>query len=139
MLYFAYGSNLNQKQMKIRCKDSYFIKSISLKGYSLTFRSKYGAADIEKKMGKKVYGALYLISKTAERKLDIYEECPTLYKKMFFKYDNKKVMTYIMVKKTKLVHPTTRYLNIIKQGYKDCKLNMKSLNAALLPVKHLQR
>ena len=28
---------------------------------------------------------------------------------------------------------------LIKQGYKDCKLNMKSLNAALLPVKHLQR
>ena len=90
-------------------------------------------------MGSKVYGALYLISKTAERKLDIYEECPTLYKKMFFKYDNKKVMTYIMVKKTKLVPPTAQYLNVIKQGYKDCKLNMKSLNEALLPVKHLQR
>ena len=54
MLYFAYGSNLNQKQMKIRCKDSYFIKSISLKGYSLTFRSKYGAADIEKKKIQKL-------------------------------------------------------------------------------------
>jgi gamma-glutamylcyclotransferase (GGCT)/AIG2-like uncharacterized protein YtfP len=105
----------------------------------LSFRSKHGAADIEKKIGGKVYGALYLIPKAAEKRLDIYEEYPTLYKKMFFKYYNKKVMTYIMVKKTKLVHPTTRYLNIIKQGYKDCKLNMKSLNAALLPVKHLQR
>ena len=58
---------------------------------------------------------------------------------MYFKYDNKKVMTYIMVKKTKLVPPTTRYLNTIKQGYKDCKLNMRSLNVALLPLKHLQR
>ena len=48
-------------------------------------------------------------------------------------------MTYIMPKKTKLVPPTSKYLNTIKQGYKDCKLNMKSLNAALLPVKHLQR
>ena len=55
MLYFAYGSNLNQKQMKIRCKDSYFIKSISLKGYSLTFRSKYGAADIKKKKIQKLW------------------------------------------------------------------------------------
>ena len=80
-----------------------------------------------------------MISKTAEKRLDIYEEYPTLYKKMFFKYDNKKVMTYIMSKKTKLVLPTTKYLNIIKQGYKDRKLNMKSLNAALLPLKHLQR
>ena len=110
-----------------------------LHGYQLTFRSKYGACDIEKRLGKKVYGALYIISKCAEKRLDVYEEYPTLYKKMFFKYYNKKVMTYIMVKKTKLVPPTTKYLNIIRQGYKDCKLNMKSLNAALLPLKHLQR
>jgi hypothetical protein len=48
-------------------------------------------------------------------------------------------MTYIMIKKTKLVPPTTQYLNVIKQGYKDCRLSMKSLNAALLPLKHLQR
>ena len=92
-----------------------------------------------KKMGKKVYGALYLIPKAAERTLDIYEEYPTLYKKMFFKYGNKKVMTYIMPKKTKIVLPTDQYLNTIKQGYKDCKLSMKSLNVALLPLKHLQR
>ena len=90
-------------------------------------------------MGGKVYGGLYLISKFAEKRLDIYEEYPTLYKKMFFKHNNKKVMTYIMSKKTKLVPPTTKYLNIIKQGYKDCKINIKSLNAALLPLRHLQR
>ena len=58
---------------------------------------------------------------------------------MYFKYQNKKVMTYIMVKKSKLVPPTVKYLNIIKQGYKDRKLSMKSLNTALLPLKHLQR
>ena len=48
-------------------------------------------------------------------------------------------MTYIMAKKTKIVPPTRNYLNIIKQGYKDCKLNIKSLNAALLQLKHLRR
>ena len=137
--YFAYGSNLHHLQMKRRCPNCQFIKKMILHNYDLTFRSKYGAADIEKKNSKKVYGALYVISKSAERKLDIYEEYPTLYKKMFFKYQDKQVMTYIMSKKTKLVPPTTRYINIIKQGYKDCKLNIKSLNAALQLVKHLQR
>ena len=58
---------------------------------------------------------------------------------MFFKYNNKKVMTYIMVQKTQFRYPKNIYLNTIKQGYKDCKLSMKSLNAALLPLKHLQR
>ena len=137
--YFAYGSNLHHLQMKKRCPNCRFIKKITLHNYSLTFRSKYGAADIEKKMRSKVHGALYLISRVAEKRLDIYEEYPVLYKKMFFKYNNKKVMTYIMSKKTKLVPPTNKYLNIIKQGYKDCKLNMKSLNTALQPLKHLQR
>ena len=49
MLYFAYGSNLNHFQMKRRCKDSVFIKKINLNNFKLTFRSKYRAADIEKK------------------------------------------------------------------------------------------
>ena len=137
--YFAYGSNLNHVQMKKRCPKCRFIKKYTLNNYQLTFRSKYGAADIERKVGKKVYGALYIISKCAEKKLDIYEEYPTLYKKIYFKYNRKKVMTYTMCRKTKFVPPTTRYLNIIKQGYKDCKLNIKNLQIALQPLAHLQR
>ena len=60
MLYFAYGSNLNHFQMKRRCKDSFFIKKIDLKGFRLNFRSKYRAADIEKKRNllMKVTGAI---------------------------------------------------------------------------------
>ena len=139
MLYFAYGSNLNHKQMKKRCKDSRFIKKIILKNYVLTFRSKYGAADIEKKMGKNVYGALYNISKSDERRLDIYEEYPTLYTKMYFKNNNKLIMTYLMGRKTKRTTPTFQYFGTIKQGYTDCRINKKSLNAALLLAKHLRR
>ena len=46
-------------------------------------------------------------------------------------------MTYTMCRKTKLVPPPTRYLNTIKQGYKDCKLNIKSLNFVLSQLKHI--
>ena len=79
LYYFAYGSNLHHIQMKRRCPNCRFIKKITLKNYSLTFRSKYGAADIEKKIDKKVYGALYTISKTAEKRLVVYEEYTYLY------------------------------------------------------------
>ena len=48
-------------------------------------------------------------------------------------------MTYTMVRKTKLVPPTERYLNVVKQGYKDCNLDIKSLKIALQPLEHLQR
>ena len=135
MLYFAYGSNLNHFQMKRRCKDSIFIKKYQLKGFRLNFRSKYRAADIEKKKNSIVQGALFEISKSDEKKLDVYEDFPILYKKMYFNYYNKKVMTYIMVKKTEFRYPTERYLNVIKQGYKDCKLNKKYLINALKIIK----
>ena len=131
MLYFAYGSNLNHFQMKRRCKDSFFLKKYELKGYRLNFRSKYRAADIEKKKNSIVPGALFEISKSDEKKLDVYEDFPILYTKMYFKYYNKRVMTYSMVKKTKFRYPTERYLNTIKQGYKDCKLDKKYLIKAL--------
>ena len=131
MIYFAYGSNLNHFQMKKRCKDSVFLKKFVLKGYSLNFRSRYRAADIEKKRNSIVPGALYEISKSDEKKLDVYEDFPILYKKMYFKYYNKKVMAYIMNKKTQFRYPTEKYLNVIKQGYKDCKLDNKFLIKAL--------
>ena len=135
MLYFAYGSNLNLFQMKRRCKDSVFIKKYELKGYRLNFRSKYRAADIEKSKNSIVPGALFEISKSDEKKLDVYEDFPILYKKLYFSYYNKTVMTYIMVNKTEFRYPTERYLNVVKRGYKDCKLDTKYLKVALQPVK----
>ena len=131
MLYFAYGSNLNHFQMKRRCKDSVFLKKINLSNFKLTFRSKYRAADIEPKKKSNVPGALFEISKSDERKLDIYEDYPILYKKYFFSHYGKKVMTYTMVKKTLFAYPTERYLNVIKRGYKDCNLDNRILKKAL--------
>ena len=40
-------------------------------------------------------------------------------------------MSYSMEKKTPFKYPSTRYLNIIKQGYKDCDLDSKFLVEAL--------
>ena len=131
MLYFAYGSNLNHFQMKRRCKNSTFLKKINLKDFKLTFRSSYRAADIEPKKNSIVTGALFEISKSDEKKLDIYEDFPVLYKKYYFYYYGKKVMTYTMTKKTPFRYPTTKYLNIVKRGYEDCKLKSKNLIKAL--------
>ena len=131
MLYFAYGSNLNHFQMKKRCKDSVFLKKMNLKDFKLTFRSKYRAADIEYKKGSLVQGGLFEISKSDEKKLDVYEDFPILYKKYYFTYQNNKIMTYIMVKKSNFRYPDEKYLNIIKKGYKDCDLDQKILICAL--------
>ena len=131
MLYFAYGSNLNHYQMKKRCRDSKYLKNFDLKGFKLTFRSIYRAADIEIKKDSIVTGALFEISKNDEKKLDLYEDFPKLYKKLYFTYNNKKVMTYYMVRKSSFMYPKELYLNTIKQGYKDCKLDTNYLKKAL--------
>ena len=131
MLYFAYGSNLNHFQMKRRCKDSVFLKKINLTNFKLTFRSKYRVADIEPKKNSIVQGALFEISKNDEKKLDVYEDYPMLYKKYYFTYYGKKVMTYTMVKKSIFMFPTKKYLTIVKQGYKDYNLDQKFLKQAL--------
>ena len=129
MLYFAYGSNLNHFQMKRRCKDSVFLKKINLTNFKLTFRNMY--ADIEPKKNSIVQGALFKISKIDEKKLDVYEDYPIVYKKYYFTYYGKKIMTYTMVKKTLFTYPTKRYLDIIKKGYKDCNLDNHILKKAL--------
>ena len=134
MLYFAYGSNLNHFQMKRRCKDSIFLKKINLKNFILTFRSKYRAADIEYKKGLTVPGGLFEISKSDEKKLDLYEDFPILYKKFYFNHYGKKVMTYTMVKKSPFKFPTERYLNVVKRGYKDCGLDKKFLTQGLKAI-----
>ena len=131
MLYFAYGSNLNHFQMRKRCKDSKYIKKFEIKDFRLTFRSKHGVADIESKKNYFVQGGLYEISKSDEKKLDIYEDFPILYKKIYFDFNGEKIMAYTMVKKSLFIYPTKRYLDVIKQGYKDCELDSKFLDKAL--------
>jgi len=117
--------------MKRRCKDSVFLKKVNLKNFRLTFRSKYRAADIEHEKNSIVPGALFEISKSDEKKLDVYEDYPVLYKKYYFTHYGKKVMTYSMTKKTLFKFPTEHYLNIVKRGYKDCNLDKKYLQKAL--------
>ena len=66
-----------------------------------------------------------------KKKLDIYEDFPILYKKIYFDNDSQKIMAYSMVKKSLFIYPSKRYLDVIKQGYKDCKLDIKYLEKAL--------
>ena len=40
-------------------------------------------------------------------------------------------MTYTMTKKTPFTYPTERYLNVVKNGYKDCHLDNSILQKAL--------
>ena len=133
MLYFAYGSNLNHHQMKnIRCLGSKYLKTIFLKNYKLTFchpnkSNKYGYANIAKKKGSQVPGAIWEITKKHEKLLDRYEEFPYSYQKKYFYLNGKKTMFYIM-NKFFIKKPPKSYINTIKEGYKNCNIDIKYTN-----------
>lgn len=76
MLYFAYGSNLNIKQMKQRCPDSVGIARAVLEGWKLVERT---YADIEEAENECVNGAIYEISEDDLAGLDYYEGYPEYY------------------------------------------------------------
>jgi gamma-glutamylcyclotransferase (GGCT)/AIG2-like uncharacterized protein YtfP len=133
MLYFAYGSNLNHHQMQnIRCVGSKYLKTIFLKDYKLSFchsnkLNKYGYANVVKKKGSKVPGAIWKITKKHEKILDRYEEFPYSYQKKYFFWNGKKIMFYIM-NKWFIKKPPESYINTIKEGYKNCNIDIKYTN-----------
>ena len=132
MLYFAYGSNLNWKQMlKERCPGAKFICKYQLKGYKLIFSSYdsgrvYGHANIVIQNKSKTPGAVWNITKKNEKVLDWYEGVPYYYQKKYLRWKGKKMLVYIQknfVKKK----PSLEYIQTIVDGYKDCKLDLSYL------------
>ena len=133
MLYFAYGSNLNHHQMKnIRCIGSKYLKSTFLKDYKLIFcypniLNKYGYANVVKKKGSKVPGAIWKITKKHEKILDRYENFPNSYQKKHFYLNGKRIMFYIM-NKYFIKKPPISYINTITEGYKNCNIDLNYTN-----------
>ena len=130
MLYFAYGSNLNHHQMKnIRCVVSKYLKSFSLKDYKLIFcypnkLNKFGYANVIKKKGSKVTGAIWEITKEHEKILDDYEQFPNIYQKEHFYLQGKKIMFYVMSKYI-IKDPPKSYIDTINKGYEDCNIDLR--------------
>ena len=73
--YFAYGSNMDQDQMKSRCPDSKFLTVVYLENYKFVYDGysktwKGSAANIVPENGSIVWGVLYSISENDEKNLD---------------------------------------------------------------------
>ena len=87
MYYFAYGSNLNRKQMSERCPESKAMFTATLPNYKLVFagwsrKRRGGVATIKLERGAKVLGAIYDITEKDLRRLDTCEGYPGSYNRM---------------------------------------------------------
>ena len=126
MYYIAYGSNLNFKLMNSRCpraKPVFYVNDHrvnKLFGWRLSF-NRY--ANIIKDKNSFVPIGLWKITKHCEKELDIYENFPMLYSKIYLKYKSIKTMTYVM-NSNKLLKPSNTYLKLIYQGYEDFNLDL---------------
>ena len=130
--YFAYGSNLNRADMRVRCPSAKPLSLAVLRDWRLTFR---GVADIEPARGELVRGALWLVGEEDLRSLDRYEGAPRLYARREVTVEGDAssglALTYVMTADDYLGLPSERYLARIAQGYRDWGLPLGPLRAAV--------
>ena len=131
--YIAYGSNLNVRQMRMRCPDAVIIGTAFIPDYRLLFKGS--------KSGSRVPVAVWAVSARDERQLDIYEGFPDFYYKKGFSLDVKQsesrkickltAFAYIMHEERKLGLPITSYLQICGTGYRDFGFDLQYLLDAM--------
>lgn len=127
MYYFAYGSNLNKKQMQERCPDSKPRFTVTLHNYKLVFlgwspKWQGGVASIRPMRGEKVIGGIYEVTESCLKRLDICEG-PT-YTRKNIKVNTEfgdlvEVVTYVKIKQLEDTRPSPKYVSAIQQGYRD--------------------
>ena len=136
-LYLAYGSNLNEGQMKNRCPSARKVGSTHLNDYELEFRT---YLTIKKSKGKQVLIGVWEIQDSDERNLDYYEGYPKFYRKEWVEVEIngklKKAMVYIMNESTRPIsYPFKSYLETCLKGYEDFQFDSSYLFEALEKAK----
>ena len=132
MYYFAYGTNLNQRQMLERCPDSKPVFTASLPNYKLVFvgwsrQWRGGVVSIRPFRGEKVLGAIYEVSDKDLKRLDNYQGYPDNYTRLNVTVFDEggepiKAITYIKSGQSEEAQPSKEYLAPIQQGYRDWRI-----------------
>ncbi|VAX28227.1 hypothetical protein MNBD_NITROSPIRAE01-2368 [hydrothermal vent metagenome] len=124
MIYFAYGSNMDLDQMKVRCPGSSVIGIVELKHYAMAFtrwsRSwKSGTADILPERGKSVYGVLFDLSFEDLKKSDKFADYPNSYIRkdvgVFFEGETLPALTYV-ARRQGVYKPSKSYMGKMLHG-----------------------
>lgn len=141
--YVAYGSNLNIRQMRMRCPGAKVVGTSVIENYELLFKgSKTGSyLTIEQKAGANVPVAVWSVTAEDEDALDHYEGFPTFYYKAEMvlsitgirsgKVRRRRVFVYIMHEERELGLPSRGYVATCLEGYRAFGFDPKVLTHAL--------
>lgn len=136
--YIAYGSNMDEEQMKFRCPDSKIVGTGKIKNFRLMFKGSFSGnyATIEPEKNFEVPVLIWKISAADEKKLDRYEGFPNFYYKKEIEVetsDGKKIFgtVYIMHEERELGQPTEFYYNVLRDAYEKFNFDLKILEDAL--------
>lgn len=128
--YIAYGSNLNIRQMRMRCPLARIIGTSELLDYELLFKGSQTGAylTIEPRAGAKVPAAVWLVTAEDEAALDCYEGFPTFYYKAEMKLPItgiksrtvrfRDTFVYIMHEDRQIGMPSDFYVRTCLEGYR---------------------
>ena len=136
MLYIAYGSNMNLKQMDYRCPNSYVVGNGKLKGWKLVFNYHADVIKTDNENDFVPVVAWDIDSKDWNR-LDIYEGYPLYYVKKTVNVilDNGKIekaVIYVMADNKKGIRPPSQsYFDGICKGYIENGIDVEYLYEAL--------
>lgn len=131
MYYFAYGSNLNRKQMAERCPNSKPKFTTTLPHHKLIFAGRSrkwggGTASIKPFRGEKVAGAVYEVSDRDLRALDQAEgpDYSRVNKIVFTDTGERiEVVTYVKREQSEETPPSPEYLAAMRRGYRDWEID----------------
>lgn len=127
--YIAYGSNLNIRQMRMRCPGARIIGTSVIEDYRLLFKGSRSGSylTIEPQEGSSVPVAAWEVTEENEKALDRYEGFPTFYykKEMVLpikgirsgKVRKRKVFVYIMHEDRPIGIPGNFYVRVCMEGY----------------------
>lgn len=136
--YFAYGSNLDESQLRRRCPEAALVTVGSLPDFRLGFTVhsagwNAGAADVVESPGEIVWGLVFDLTDENLEVLDHFEGYPQQYGRFMARIDTLQgtldAWVYTAQRKHPFVAPSRRYVELIKEaalrhGFPDAYVRM---------------
>lgn len=127
-LVFAYGSNMNARQMAIRCPGSKAVSVAKLRDHQLVFTGRSerwgggGVATIQPARRSNVLGVLWILSADNLERLDGFEGYPYVYDRIAVRVESDSgrplwCYTYVKNEVDEKTAPSPEYLRTILDGY----------------------